>query len=190
MIYRPFSKSGLVTLPKEAREFLGLDSNDGKIIIEQVGRFQARIVGLNSELDKLLPRRRITNKGQFTIPANILRSWGITGKGEVSFHIQEPYLIVSLVGPEIGCKLCESAGTLLGHPCIVCDGTGKMRLHPMGALGEFASVTMNARKFGITLHTEENDTGVPQIHVSGSLNLPAAYLKLVEIYFKSRLQIK
>ncbi|MGV2886146.1 hypothetical protein [Paenibacillus taichungensis] len=187
MIYRPFSKTGLVTLPKEARDFLSLGADGGTITIDQLGRFQAKVTGPNSKQDELLPRRRVTDKGQFTIPTTILRAWGVTGKGEVSFHIQEPYLIVSLAGPETSCKLCESTGNLLGHPCIICDGSGKMRLHPMGALGELAMVTMKSRKYGIAFHTQGNDSGIPDVHIVSKSDLPAAYLKLVEVYFKQRL---
>lgn len=189
MIYRPFSKTGLVTLPKEARGYLGLGTGGGSILIDRIGRFQARIMNDSSKQNELLQKRRVTAKGQFTIPAYILRSWGVVDKGEVSFHIQEPYLIISLAGPMKPCELCKTSGHLHGHPCIVCSGTGKMRLNPMGVLGELSEITRHARKYGLTIHvlSLSNNENNPDIRVADCPNLPVSYTKLVESYIKNRL---
>lgn len=179
MIYYPISKNSITTLPKEARDFLNIPAEGKNISVETAGKFQIRIYEPMPNRMSLI--RKVTSKGQLRIPSLLSSNWNLDEGGAVYYSIQEPYVVITLAGPEVNCSLCLEKGSLYGKTCPVCEGTGKTRKSPMGPYSDISKIKF--RKYGLSLITTPGTlTEAPTIKVYGSKLEQTEYEQTIERY--------
>ncbi|UQZ33644.1 hypothetical protein C2I18_08890 [Paenibacillus sp. PK3_47] len=184
MLYGSISSAGLITIPKQVRNYLNLPTDGGIIAVETGGKYQIKIYNpLDNSMSFI---RKVTKNGQFKLPAPLKEAWGLTEKGEVSFFIQDPFIVVALAGPKIQCAPCAGAGLIYGLTCPICEGEGKTRKSPLGPLIEFAEATRHATKYGMSIAKIDfgGETTSYDVSVDFENNTPMGYRDVVENYLK------
>jgi bifunctional DNA-binding transcriptional regulator/antitoxin component of YhaV-PrlF toxin-antitoxin module len=150
LLYAPVSNSGLVTLPKAAREFIQLiPGEDALKLTPASGNCIVIAKHKKQEEVDLTKPVRLTQKGQFSISGKY-RSWlQLNEDAEVSFTIQNEQLVMSKAGKTKDCLACHTTGRIQGIECCICKGTGKTRSHPAGILAEIFVALIDGRKYEI-----------------------------------------
>jgi bifunctional DNA-binding transcriptional regulator/antitoxin component of YhaV-PrlF toxin-antitoxin module len=179
MLYSSISSAGLIAIPQQVREYLKLPSEGGIIAVKTAGKFQIRVSEpIENEMSFM---RKVTKSGQFKLPAALKASWELNGKGEVSFHVQEPYVFITLAGPKIQCMPCLGSGLIYGLTCPICEGEGVTRKSPFGPQGELAEAIRHSRKYGMDISI---DSSSQHVSIEFKKNSPPGYRDIVENYIK------
>ncbi|MEK5183365.1 AbrB/MazE/SpoVT family DNA-binding domain-containing protein [Paenibacillus sp. FSL P4-0288] len=188
MIIYPISKDCITTLPKETRDFLNIPAEGKVISVETAGKYQIRIYEPMPNRMSFL--RKVTKKGQLRIPSLLSKNWNIAEGGAVYYTIQEPYIVITLAGPEIKCPLCLEKGMLYGKTCPICEGTGKTRKSLLGPYGDVADLSHKSRKYEISINIINQVSGPPSVTVYGKQSSQSDYEQSIQNYLTQLLALE
>lgn len=184
MLYGSISSAGLITIPKQLRTFLNLPDSGGLISVETGGKLQLKICRPTDNSISFI--RKVTKNGQFKLPAPLKETWQLNAKGEVSFVIQESFIVVTLAGPKIKCIACTGVGLIYGLTCPICEGEGQKRKSPLGPLVEFAEATRQATKYGMSIVNADlsKETNIHNLSFDFKCDTPIGYQNIIKNYLK------
>lgn len=196
MLYAPVSKTGLVTIPKAARDFLGIQPGTDAIKVEMAPYHCLILSKFDvSEKSLLVKPVRVTKKGQLSISGKLRSHLQLEAETEVSFSVSNDQLILTKAGKEKPCLACSMTGYIHGHECCICKGTGKTRSHPSGILSEIFISLQDSRKYNIGYSIINQEklpdnsvvfTDMPRFHVWSS-TLPDEYVSVIQQHFERQI---
>lgn len=196
MLYAPVSKTGLVTIPKAARDFLSIKPGTDALNVETAPCHCLVISKYNeSEKSVLVKPVRITKKGQLSISGKLRSHLQLETHSDVSFTVQNDRLIIAKAGKEKVCLACSTTGLIHGLECCICKGTGRTSPHPSGVLAELFISLKDCSRYDIGYSIKNSEkspddtvvfTEIPRFKV-WSKSKPEEYLKAIQQHYEKRI---